>query len=300
MVVVNASNNDKDWAWINAVKRGDVQIDPHRPWVTIPGKDGVTLRDLRVETSGSDRRVDIALQGPQSADILTSLGGDEADLKAIKTLKWAEVVQVTLGGFDLIVSRTGYTGERVAFEIFPHPGQSVALFKALVDAGATPCGLAARDSLRTEAGLPLYGHELSGPLSMNPSDAGFGSYVKTWKPFFIGKSAFMEYEAARDVETVRFQIDSKGLRSPGQGDPVIDSRGRVIGEVTSCAVDSDGYQVGLALVKQKYSQAGTPFMVYAGVNGSSAPTVLGEVHVGDKVNAPQAATVLSRFPKRKK
>jgi glycine hydroxymethyltransferase len=299
MVVVNASNNDKNWAWINAVQRGDIQIDLARPWITAPGREDVIIRDLRVETSEQDRRVDIALQGPQSLNILLSLGGSDADLAAVKKLQWAEVIRATLGGFDLIASRTGYTGERVAYELFPHPDKAADLFQKLVDAGATPTGLAARDSLRTEAGLPLYGHELEGPLTMNPADAGFASYVKTWKPFFIGKRAYMDYEAKRDVETVRFQIDSKGLRSPGQGDPVIDSRGRVIGEVTSCAVDSDGYQVGLALVKQNYTKQGTPFMVYAGVNGTSTPTLLGQVHLGDKVTAPQAATVLSRFPKRK-
>ena len=85
---------------------------------------------------------------------------------------------MTLGGFELYVSRTGYTGERTAYELFAHPEQANALFAALIEAGATPCGLAARDSLRTEAGLPLYGQELSGPLSLNPADAGFGAYVK--------------------------------------------------------------------------------------------------------------------------
>ena len=300
MVVVNASNNDKNWEWLNAVKNGDVQIDRERPWVAAPGREQVELRDLRADSSGADRRVDIALQGPGSKELLTGLGGNPEAIASVKLLAWSTICQVNLGGFDLIVSRTGYTGERIAYELFVHPDNAATLFKKLVESGATPCGLAARDSLRVEAGLPLYGHELEGHLNMNPGDAGFAAYVKTWKPFFIGKHTFMEYESGRDVDLVRFQIDSKGLRSPTPGDPIIDNRGRVIGQITSSALDTDGAQVGLALVKAKYAAEGTPFMIYAQVNGSKPEKTLQEVEIGDKVIAPQAATVLSRFPKRKR
>ncbi|MFP4322782.1 MAG: glycine cleavage system aminomethyltransferase GcvT [Anaerolineales bacterium] len=298
MLVVNASNNDKDWAWLQAVCGGEVLIDPERPWVTAPGREGLTIRDLRAPASGDDRRVDIALQGPLSTDILLALGGGTAETRrTISALRWSTFAFVTLGAFNLIVSRTGYTGERSAYECFVHPEQASAFFKALVEAGATPCGLAARDSLRTEAGLPLYGHELEGPLNMGPAEAGFGSYVKTWKPFFIGKLAYLAREAARDTELVRFRVDNKGLRSPNQGDAMVDARGRVVGQVTSCAVDTEGYQVGLALVKRKYTRPDTHLMVYAGVSGGAV--ALDTLAIGDKVVAPQAATVLSRFPKRK-
>jgi glycine hydroxymethyltransferase len=301
MMVVNASNNDKNFAWLNAVLAGEVQLDPQRPWVKAPMRDRVRFRDLRAASSGADRRVDIALQGPDSQKILLSLDSSAGDKAKLKGLKWSTLCQVKLAGFDLVISRTGYTGERTAYELFVHPDQAVALFKLLIERGAVPCGLAARDSLRTEAGLPLYGHELAGSLNMNPADAGFGAYVKIWKPFFVGKRAFIAYEAKRDVELVRFQIDSKGLRSPGAGDPIIDARGRVIGEVTSCALDSDGYQVGLALVKDKYAAEGTHFMVYAGTHGQdSGGAALGAVKIGDKVMAPQAATVISRSLKKKK
>ncbi len=104
-----------------------------------------------------------------------------------------------LAGFDVIISRTGYTGERIAYELFVHPDKAPAFWKAVVAAGKPfglkPCGLAARDSTRTEAGLPLYGHELAGPYGLNPANAGFGSYVKLWKPFFIGRDAFIAHEA---------------------------------------------------------------------------------------------------------
>jgi glycine hydroxymethyltransferase len=298
MVVVNASNNAKVWAWWNALLAEQVALDLTRPWARAGMAGRVTLRDLRAETSGAARRVDLALQGPQSTKILLALGGDPAHLNAVKGLAWANFCAVTLGGFDLLVSRTGYTGERAAYEIFVHPEQAAALFLKLVELGATPCGLAARDSLRTEAGLPLYGHELAGALALGPSDAGFTAYVKTWKPFFIGKAAFMAYEAEREAEVVRWQMDAKGLRAPIVGDPLIDMRGRVVGQVTSCAADAEGRQIGLAWVKRKYTEEGTGLLVYAHLNGG-LPAVEG-VKLGDKLPAPQSVTVLSRFPKKKK
>lgn len=300
MLVVNASNNDKIWAWINAVKNGDVIIDAKRPWAKATGREQVTIRDLRAVSSGADRRVDIAVQGPESLKKLLGLHGSEEDKAKLKNLQWTELCEITLDGFDLIISRTGYTGERVAYEVFVHPDRAADFFKLLIGQGVTPCGLAARDSLRTEAGLPLYGHELAGDLNMNPADAGFGSYVKTWKPFFIGKRAFMDYEAKRDVDLVRFRVDSKGLRAPHPGDPIVDNRGRVIGQVTSCSVDSEGYQVGLALVKNKFSAEGASLLVYANAGDSKGNKTPGEAAIGDKVAVPQSASVISRFPARKK
>ncbi len=298
MVVVNASNNDKNWAWLNAVLKGEVRISHERPWIKAPARATTVLRDLRAPNT-PDGRVDLALQGPKSLDYLLALDGSEADKAKLKKLTWARLIEIKLGGYDLIISRTGYTGERVAYEIFVHPDKAADFFKLLVETGVTPCGLASRDSLRTEAGLPLYGHELAGDLKMNPADAGFGSYVKTWKPFFIGKSAFLAYEAKRDVETVRFQVDTKGLRSPVPGDPLVDNRGRVIGQVTSCALGLDGYHLGQALVKNKYASEGTQMLVYANANGAKDGKVAG-LKMGDKVAAPQTVTVVSRFPARKK
>ena len=151
--VVNAANNDKNWAWLNAVKNGEVTVDSDNPQRRYTAGDSVQLRDLRDPEHGDEQRVDIALQGPASKQILLGLGGDDADLDAVKGLKWSQVTRATLGGYDLIVSRTGYTGERIAYELFVHPDQAADLFHDLVEAGVAPCGLAARDSLRTEAGL---------------------------------------------------------------------------------------------------------------------------------------------------
>ncbi len=299
MMVVNASNNDKDWAWLNALKNGAVQADPDRPQAKVPGRDDFVLRDLRDPALGDERRVDIALQGPKSRDMLLSLSGETADKARVRALRWAGVTRATLGGYDLVVARTGYTGERVAFELFVHPDQAPALFADLAKAGATPVGLAARDSLRTEAGLPLYGHELAGDLNLNPADAGFGSYVKLWKPFFVGKQALVAHERERNAVVTRFRMDSKGVRAPHPGDPLMDLRGRVVGQVTSCSIDSDGYSLGQAYVRLTHAVEGTPLLVYAGVSSAKPGKPLGDLAMGDKTVVPTPATVLSRFPKRK-
>jgi glycine hydroxymethyltransferase len=300
IMVVNASNNDKDWAWLVALKHGEVMADPEIPGIRLPARDNFTLRDLRDPSAGDNRRVDIALQGPSSRDILLSLHGSSDDKARVKALPWAGVTRATLGGYDLVVARTGYTGERVAFEIFVHPDKAPALFKDLAEAGATPIGLAARDSLRTEAGLPLYGHELAGDLSLNPADAGFGSYVKLWKPFFIGKSAFAAHELARDAVVTRFRMDHKGVRQPHPGDPLVDQRGRVVGIVTSCSIDQEGYSLGQAYIRLSFADEGTPLYVYAAADKAKFDKPLGELQLGDKTVVPNTATVLSRFPKKKK
>jgi glycine hydroxymethyltransferase len=295
-VVVNASNDAKNWACVNAVLQGAVLIDPHLPARRIPAQD-VTLRDLRAASSGADRRVDVALQGPQSLAMLQKLGGSEADLAKVAKLPWAGITRATLGGYELIVSRTGYTGERIAFELFPHPDQAAALFAELVNLGVVPCGLAARDSLRIEAGLPLYGHELSGDLGLNPADAGMKSYVKLDKPFFVGKAAFSAREAQRAAEVVRFQLP-KGSRMAHTGDPIVDERGRVVGLVTSCSVDGDGIPTGQAYVKQPYQKKDTKLAIFCGT-GKAKATSLNGLQLGDKVVLPETLTVVSRFPEKK-
>jgi glycine hydroxymethyltransferase len=151
--------------------------------------------------------------------------------------------------------------------------------------------------LRTEAGLPLYGHELGGELGLSAGDAGMGSYVKVWKPFFVGKAAYMAHESQRDAIVSRFRLDQKGARPPHAGDPIVDQRGRVVGVVTSCATDIEGYQLGQAYLKTSVTEEGTPIAVFAGgytANGKS------HARIGDKLPIPQNGTVMSRFPKRKK
>ncbi len=299
LVVVNASNDDKDWAWLNAVKEGTAKVDLERPWAKAFGR-GAKLKNLRDPKAGNEMRVDIALQGPRSRDILLALGGDIMTRKRIMALKRTELCEANIGGFDLVISRTGYTGEKMAFELFVHPEQAEALFNTLLDAGEQeglkPCGLGARDSLRTEAGLPLYGHEMGGDQNLGVAEAGFGSYVKTYKPWFIGRQAYLAREQGRKGEVVRFRFNDKGVRMAHSGDPVIDKRGRVVGNVTSCAIDTDGYLTGQAFLNLKYSDEGTQVYIYQG-SPKKADIPPAEMNTGDRVTLPGLATVISRFPK---
>lgn len=298
LVVVNASNDDKDWAWLNAVKDGKVKIDANRPWATGYGRNAV-LRNLRDPKEGTDMRVDIALQGPKSRDILLALGVDEATRKRIMKLKRTELCEAVVGGIDLVVSRTGYTGERMCFELFVHPEKSVELWNKLMEAGEPmglkPCGLGARDSLRTEAGLPLYGHEMGGDNNQGVGDAGFRTYVKTYKPWFIGREAFLKQEEARKSIVVRFRFADKGVRMAHLGDPVIDKRGKTIGYVTSCAVDKEGMLTGQAYIDTKYMDVGTPIHIFQGAPAKQAKAPA-ELSPGDRTYLPNAAVVVSRFP----
>ena len=305
LVVVNASNDDKDWAWLNAVKDGNVLVDNDRPWSQVFGR-GVRLRNLRDPKEGADMRVDIALQGPRSRDILLAMGVDADTRKRIMALKRTELCDAKVGGFDLVVSRTGYTGEKMAFELFVHPDRAAEFFQAILKAGepfgVKPIGLGARDSLRTEAGLPLYGHEMGvhsghgGQRNLGVAEGGFGSYVKTYKPWFIGREAFIEREKARKGVVVRFRFAEKGVRMAHNGDPVIDKRGKVTGWVTSCAVDAEGFLTGQAFVDQKSANEGDLLFIY-----QSAPDKAGkapaELRLGDKSALPTQAVILSRFPK---
>jgi glycine hydroxymethyltransferase len=302
MLVVNASNNDKDWAWLTAVNQGEVLIDRERPFAHI--QQPVSLRDLRDPQHGEECRVDIALQGPRATDILLALCEDAALAKRIKALAWAGLLEGNVGGFDLVISRTGYTGERVAYELFVHPDKAPAFWQALVQAGEPfglrACGLAARDSTRTEAGLPLYGHELAGPLALNPAEAGFGAYVKLWKPFFVGRAAFITAMQKLDRSVVRFRMNEKGVRRAELGDPVLDRRGKVVGTVTSCAIDAEGYLLGQAAVPQSMSRPATPLAIYQLGGGTREIQLPKAIQLGARLPTPDGATVLTRFPERKK
>ena len=287
LVVVNASNNEKDWAWL----------------VGQAGSLPYILRDLRAPSSGADMRVDLALQGPKSLEILIKLIDDPFQISNLQSLPYAGVMRATLAGHDVFISRTGYTGERIAYELFVHPDESVALWNALMEAGAPlglkPCGLAARDSLRTEAGLPLYGHELGGPLNLAPYHIGFDNFVKLGKPAdFIGKATYAEKAAKNTLKGVRFRMNERGVRVSKLGDPVLDKRGRVIGTVTSCAQDSEGFLLGLAVVEGNAAQEGNSIFIAALPERMPEP-LKPFAPIGSRSLMPDAATVLSRFPPRK-
>jgi len=306
LVVVNASNDDKDRAWFEAVRDGKARIDHVKPWARTFGYNA-EIRNLRDPKAGADMRVDIALQGPKSRDILMAMGVDTYTRTQVNKLKRTELCDAKIGGFDLIVSRTGYTGEKMAFELFVHPERAVEFWNKVLEVGAAfgvkPIGLGARDSLRTEAGLPLYGHEMglgswkggfdtpfaiaqgystTAPRDLGVAEGGFGSYVKVYKPWFIGREAYVAREKERKGVVARFRFDEQRVRPAHNGDPVVDSSGRTIGYVTSCAIDSERFLTGQAYIETAYAKEGTAI----------------GIHQGGAVDKPAtSAKVVSRFAK---
>jgi len=291
LVVVNASNDDKDRTWFESVRDGKVCIDSARPWARTYGYEA-EIRNLRDPQAGEDMRVDVALQGPKSRDILIAMGVDSYTKERIMHLKRTELCDAAVGGFDLIVSRTGYTGEKMAFELFVHPERAVDFWNAVLKAGepfgVKAIGLGARDSLRTEAGLPLYGHEMGlgsgkfGDRDLGVAEGGFGSYVKPYKPWFIGRDAYGTREQERKGVVVRFRFDDQRVRMAHNGDPVINANGERIGFVTSCAVDKERFLTGQAYLEKAYTALDTPIGIHQG-------------GIMDRPATP--AKVVSRFPK---
>ena len=296
LMVVNASNEEKDWDWLNAVNERRVIIDRERSWVQVEAQ--ATLRNLKDPASGERQKRDIALQGPASLPTLQALT-DDVELKAaLARVRRTDLIECELAGLPLVVARTGYCGEEWGYEIMVHPDDVVQLWEAILKAGepfgVKPAGLAARDSTRTEAGLPLYGHELAGPFDVSPIEAGFPGYVKYHKPFFVGRDVLLAREESRTREVIRFRVNQKGERMPHTGDPVVNRKGKQIGQVTSCSIDSEGYLLGLAIVERRYNEPETPIAIFT-LHGKSLTEALLK---GKKVTLPVEATVLTRFPER--
>ncbi|MEE9617915.1 MAG: hypothetical protein V3T90_13055, partial [Anaerolineae bacterium] len=144
----------------------------------------------------------------------------------------------------------------------------------------------------------LYGHELAGPLHLRPDDAGFAGYVKLHKPFFVGRRAYIEHAQQRKMTVARFHIAEKGVRIPKQEDVVTESHGRVIGQVTSCAMDTEGYLVGLAYVDQRNAKKGTEINIFPRPTREDWDKPYEELEMGDRLVLHNEATVVSRFPRR--
>jgi glycine hydroxymethyltransferase len=311
MMVVNAANAERDWAWLQAVSGREVRIDEDRPWAYTSFQ--ADLRDLHDPQESYAWLVDVALQGPRSLDVLLALldAGPVSTAAAqlrrrLRMMKPTEVIEAQIpsgrapgGVYDLFVARTGYTGESMAFEIFVHPEVMETLWTELLEVGAPfglrPVGLGARDSLRIEAGLPLYGHELAGPLDLRPDDAGLAGYVKMHKPFFIGRRGYARHAAERSMAVIRFRVEERGVRVPKQGDAVTESHGRVIGQVTSCAQDTEGFLVGLASVDRRYAEVGTELRVFPRPSRGEWEKPYEELEVGDRVAMHLEAEVVPRF-----
>jgi aminomethyltransferase len=177
--VVNASNTDKDLAWIR---------EQAALWTDSAGEAPDAARIVDV----SDATALLALQGPRAEEILASISS--LDLTALRSFRLAAG---EVAGADAVVSRTGYTGED-GFEIFAAAVDAVAVWQALRQAGHArgllPIGLGARDSLRLEAGLCLYGHEID--ETVTPLEAGLEWMVKLEAEDFIGRAALLEQRRA--------------------------------------------------------------------------------------------------------
>ncbi len=299
MVVVNAANAEKDWAWLNAVNEGKVLIDRSRPYIRVEAP--AILRDLKDPRWGKDCKVDLALQGPASLAILQSLARNTRQATDLAHIRRTELIETTLAGIPLVVSRTGYTGEPVGYELFVHPDEAVHLWNLLLEKGEPfglkPAGLAARDSTRIEAGLPLYGHELAGDYGITPIEAGFEPYVKYHKPFFVGREAILRHSATATSTIVRFRVNSPNARAFRGHEPVVNKRGQYIGRVTSCTLVGET-QIGMALVDKRYAQEGTEIAIFpTAAAKSNEPISLADLERGDQVLLPEWCTVLPRFPR---
>jgi aminomethyltransferase len=230
--------------------------------------------ELRARADGFDVNVDdrsascalIAVQGPSSVGIVAKVTG--ADLDA---LPYYASVASTAAGHDVLLARTGYTGE-VGFELYADAEHAADVWAALTDAGhahgLVPCGLACRDTLRLEAGMPLYGNELS--VELTPFDAGLGRVVKFDKGDFVGRAALERRRDADIAPTVLVGLKSGGRRAPRHGYSVVDATGTEVGTVTSGALSPTlGHPIAMAYVPTAVSTPGTALAV--DIRGTSTP-----------------------------
>ena len=231
LLVVNAANIDKDFAWIQEQAKGyDCRLD-----------------------NASPRIGQIAVQGPEAEKtIIDVLGYKEA-----AGLSFYTFCDVEYNGERLILSRTGYTGED-GFELYTTCENIVEIWEKLLKAGVQPCGLGCRDTLRFEAGLPLYGDELSPEIS--PVMAGLGMFCKYEKDF-IGKEALLAQKAGNLArKLVGIEIEDKAI--PRAGYPVETPEGEEVGVVTtgyhSISLDKS---ICFALVNKDFAALDTPLCI---------------------------------------
>jgi aminomethyltransferase len=242
----------------------------------------VVLDALRERSAGFDASVTddrdayalIAVQGPEAAGILKGL--TDADLDG---LKYYAGMPGSVAGREALIARTGYTGED-GFELFVSPDDAVAVWEALTEAGTpaglVPCGLSCRDTLRLEAGMALYGHELT--TRTTPFDAGLGRVVKFEKTTndgaFVGREP-LEAAAARAADSPPRKLVgliALGRRVPRAGYAVVSAAdGSVIGEVTSGAPSPTlGKPIAIAYVDPAHAEPGTEGVAFD-IRGTHEP-----------------------------
>lgn len=234
LLVVNAANTEKDREWIAGHMQGDAVFDDR-----------------------SDRTALVAVQGPNAQKVLTPL--TDANLDGLKSFRF---VQTKVADIDVLLARTGYTGAD-GFECLLEADQAEAFWERLMDAGKkwdiVPVGLGARDTLRLEASLPLYGNDLSEETT--PYEAGLGFFVKLDKGDFIGRDALSaQKEQGPERRLIGFVMEERGI--PRQGYPILDESGKKIGQVTSGShAPSLGRDVGLGYVSTEYAKGDQPIWI---------------------------------------
>jgi len=229
-VVVNAANTDKDYEWLLECAKG---------------------MDVEVRNVSADY-AQLALQGPEAERILQPL--TDLDLSSMKYYRFARGI---VDGAASIVSRTGYTGED-GFEIYCEPEDGPRVFRTLVDRGVKPCGLGARDTLRLEAKMALYGNDID--HSTTPLEADLGWIVKLEKGDFMGREV-LEREKAEGPrrKLIGFEMVDRGIGRHGY--PVIDC-GEEIGVVTSGTHSPTLKKaIGLAYLPLERSAPGSTFTI---------------------------------------
>ncbi|AFS70002.1 glycine cleavage system aminomethyltransferase GcvT [Exiguobacterium antarcticum] len=221
LLVVNASNIEKDETHLRQYLQGDVTLE-----------------------NQSDAYGQIAVQGPKAMEVLNTL----TEL-ALDEIKFFRFVQGQLAGVDMLVSRSGYTGED-GFELYMRASDAGVVWQALIEAGVMPCGLGARDTLRFEACLPLYGHELSATIS--PIEAGMGFAVKPQVKSFVGSDVLLKQkEQGPGRRLIGLELLDKGI---ARQDALVLVNGETVGFVTTGTLPPTvGKAIALALVPTEYA-----------------------------------------------
>tara|TARA_B110001454_G_C12684281_1_gene419501 strand:- start:356 stop:1438 length:1083 start_codon:yes stop_codon:yes gene_type:complete len=245
MLVVNASNIEKDWNWIS--KHNDL---------------GVTMEN------NSDEYSLLAIQGPKAAEAMQSLTGIDLLNMKYYTFQIGEFAGVS----DVIISATGYTGSG-GFEIYFKNDVAETIwsnvFKAGSDFGIKPIGLAARDTLRLEMGYCLYGNDINDTTS--PIEAGLGWITKFTKEFINSEELKKEKERGSERKLVAFELDERGI--PRNGYDIVDGEGNKIGIVTSGTQSpSLGKGIGLGYVPTIFKTVGSK--IYIQVRKKAIPATV--------------------------
>jgi aminomethyltransferase len=242
ILVVNASNIEKDWNWI--ASKNDV---------------GASMRDLSEDYSL------LAIQGPKAVETMQSLSSHD-----LSEIKFYNFVVGDFAGIDnVIISATGYTGSG-GFEIYCKNTEVKQVWDKVVAAGAKPIGLAARDTLRLEMGYCLYGNDIDDTTS--PIEAGLGWVCKFNKPFTNSEALEAEKKHTPERKLVAFELDERGI--PRQGYDIVDSSGKTIGNVTSGTMSpSLGKGIGLGYVPKVFATPGSKINIQIRKNAIPATVI---------------------------